>query len=338
MPSIRSNILCALSFGAAALLSPTTARAHFVLHSPASWSIETTGGAPEKAGPCGNEGNPVLARDDAGQPVVTTFQEGQMITVTITEATPHPGHYRVALSLNGADASDTVQASFPADPTPTQGPTNSGSMVCPGAAMSACGSIPIVSQTPAKIAEGWILGDNLNEHCSTALMGQKSFQVALPPGVTCKECVLQVIEFMSDHGAPCFYHHCANISIQGGNASDASTPSDATVGADASSSGSVSSGSASSGTFVSSGSTSGVSSGSVSTSGTSGSSGSSTSSGSTSPASGSAPATATSSNSSGCSVSARGAPSALVLAWLSAAAVTVLARRRRRLKRGGCAT
>jgi hypothetical protein len=34
--------------------------------------------------------------------------------------------------------------------------------------------------------------------------------------VTCDHCTLQVIEFMSQHGAPCFYHHCADISIKAG--------------------------------------------------------------------------------------------------------------------------
>jgi MYXO-CTERM domain-containing protein len=39
--------------------------------------------------------------------------------------------------------------------------------------------------------------------------------------------MLQVIEFMSNHGAPCFYHHCANITIEaGGGGNDASSPVD----------------------------------------------------------------------------------------------------------------
>lgn len=347
MPSLRSNILCALSFGAAALLSPATARAHFVLDAPGSWSVDNMGsGAPEKLGPCGNEGTPVPAKDDAGQPLVTAFQEGQMISVTITEVIFHPGHYRISLSLDWADAGDTVQSGFPADPMVMQGRTNSGSMVCPGAVVSTCGSVPIVAQTPSATPQGWILADNVFEHCQ-AFSGPQTIKVALPPGVTCKECVLQVLEFMSDHGlnpqGGCFYHHCANISIQGGGnmSSDAST--DATSSADASSSGSMSSGSVSSGTFVSSGSASGVSSGSTATSGTNvssgsatsgtaSSSGSSTSSGSASPASGSAPG-ATASNSSGCAVSPRGAASAMTLAWLSLAASTILIRRGRRGRR-----
>jgi uncharacterized protein (TIGR03382 family) len=38
--------------------------------------------------------------------------------------------------------------------------------------------------------------------------------------------VLQVVEFMSSHGAPCFYHHCANIKITT-NGADAGVPSEA---------------------------------------------------------------------------------------------------------------
>jgi MYXO-CTERM domain-containing protein len=38
--------------------------------------------------------------------------------------------------------------------------------------------------------------------------------------------VLQVVEFMSNHGAPCFYHHCADITIQAGGGNDASPPVD----------------------------------------------------------------------------------------------------------------
>src|SRR5262249_1447752 len=36
----------------------------------------------------------------------------------------------------------------------------------------------------------------------------------LPADVTCTQCTLQVLEYMSHHPAPCFYHHCADIAIQ----------------------------------------------------------------------------------------------------------------------------
>jgi hypothetical protein len=38
-------------------------------------------------------------------------------------------------------------------------------------------------------------------------------QVQLPAGFTCTNCVLQITEFMSAHDAPCYYHHCAIVTI-----------------------------------------------------------------------------------------------------------------------------
>jgi hypothetical protein len=342
MASIRSNALCALCSGAAIslFLSPTPAGAHFVLDGPPSWSVvNTADGRPEKLGPCGNEGTPVAAKDDAGRPLVTTFQEGQMITVTVTEVVFHPGHYRIALSLDWADAGDTLQSGFPADPLVTAGMSNSGTMLCPGiGAMMPCGSVPVVAQTPVSLSsvQAWILADNVFEHCKP-LSGPQSIKVALPPGVTCKECVLQVLEFMSDHGlnvpGGCFYHHCANISIQAGGTGpgDASAPSDATVSDDATKS--ASSGGSSTSSSSSSGSPSGgTSSGSSSSTGSSISSGSGGAPGDAD-VSGSSGASGTNgaqpSNSSGCSVCARHVPGGSALACFGLA-MGVMARRRRR--------
>src|SRR4029079_6121682 len=60
------------------------------------------------------------------------------------------------------------------------------------------------------------LGDNLSPK-TTARMGVQNFSVTVPEGLTCTNCTLQVIEFMSSHGlnvpGGCFYHHCANITI-----------------------------------------------------------------------------------------------------------------------------
>jgi hypothetical protein len=212
----------ALGLGAICALLPSPARAHFVLDAPASWSVtDPTTGLPEKLGPCGNEGPTVPAVDDAGAPIVTAFQEGGKITVTITEVVFHPGHYRIALSTNWADAGDTDQAGFPDDPVVTAGGTNSGTMVCPLSDDSVCGSVPIVQGTPVAVpGVGWILADDVFEHCDE-LTSPQTISLDLPPGVTCNECVLQVLEFMSDHGpnvpGGCFYHHCANISISTGS-------------------------------------------------------------------------------------------------------------------------
>jgi hypothetical protein len=74
-----------------------------------------------------------------------------------------------------------------------------------------------------------ILADNVLPH-SEPFDGPQTFTVTLPSDVTCTRCTLQIIEYMSHHGRPCFYHHCADISIQGGleTPTPTSTPSEAT--------------------------------------------------------------------------------------------------------------
>jgi hypothetical protein len=178
------------------------ADAHFVLGAPPSYdTIDPISGLPEKLGPCGNEDPQMLTS------VVTAFQEGQSITITIDEVVFHPGHYRVALAM----VSDHMQASFPDDPIPTPGLTSSGTMICAGGDTSACGSVPI--ENPPVFP---VIADNLFEHCAN-FAGPQSATITLPAGVTCDKCTLQVLEFMSDHGpnvpGGCFYHHCADITI-----------------------------------------------------------------------------------------------------------------------------
>jgi len=196
-------MLCAFALGAMGALAPAPAYAHYVLQSPASYdSIDPTTGLPEKLGPCGNEDPQMLTG------AVTAFQEGQSITITIDEVVPHPGHYRVALAMTP----DHMQASFPDDPVPTPGVTNSGTMTCSDGDMTACGSVPI--EDPPVFP---VLADNLFEHCMP-FAGPQSATIKLPAGVTCDKCTIQVLEFMSDHGpnvpGGCFYHHCADVSIR----------------------------------------------------------------------------------------------------------------------------
>lgn len=167
----------------ATLLAPHIATAHFVLRSPASWRVQDVLGDPQKLGPCGDEGAA------AATGAVTAFSPGETITITLDETIFHPGHYRVALAVGD-------RAELPAEPTVTAGAT-------------ACGSVPIM--TPPVFP---VLADGVLQHTSP-LSGTQSFQVTLPSDVTCAHCTLQVLEFMSSHGAPCFYHHCADISIGG---------------------------------------------------------------------------------------------------------------------------
>ncbi|HVM98107.1 MAG TPA: SCE4755 family polysaccharide monooxygenase-like protein [Candidatus Acidoferrales bacterium] len=179
LPMIR----CILLLSVAGVFVPVGARAHFILVEPDAWMSQDAVGLPEKVGPCGNEGG--------GTPTgkVTAFQPGQTIAVTIDEVIMHPGHYRVALAAND-------RGELPPEPVVTR----KGNDPCGSVAIEDLPSFPI-------------LADNVLPH-TQAFDAPQTFMVTLPSDVTCTKCTLQILEFMSNHSAPCFYHHCADISIQ----------------------------------------------------------------------------------------------------------------------------
>ncbi len=164
---------------------PRTAGAHFILEEPMSWQSQDELGLPQKLGPCGNE--------SGGTPtgVVTPYEAGQTINITVDEVITHPGHYRIALAVNDP-------GELPPEPTVT--PNN-----------TPCGTVPIDPSPTFPV-----LADGVFQH-TTAFTAPQTTQITLPSNVTCSHCTLQVIEFMSDHAlnnpGGCFYHHCANISI-----------------------------------------------------------------------------------------------------------------------------
>lgn len=166
----------------ASLAATSPAYAHFVLMQPSSWAKLDGGGNPQKSPPCGNEGTPVQSG------AVIEYKVGDTIPITIQETTYHPGHYRVSLAKD--------QASLPADP---DGDVVPGTMACGTLAINNSPTLPL-------------LADGLLVH-TKPFGAQQTAMVKLPAGMTCDPCVLQVVEFMSDHGAPCFYHHCSNIKI-----------------------------------------------------------------------------------------------------------------------------
>ena len=166
---------------AVATLLPSAAHGHFSLVSPPSWRILDVYGNPEKLGPCGDEG------DAPASGIVTPFAAGETITITLDETIFHPGHYRVALAIND-------RAALPAEPPVTPGAT-------------ACGSVPVMEPPVFPV-----LLDGALTH-TDPFSSIQSFEVTLPSDVSCSHCTLQVLEFMSDHPEPCFYHHCADISI-----------------------------------------------------------------------------------------------------------------------------
>ena len=182
----RRRLACSLSLLFALAAAAPVARAHFALRAPESWREQDAVGSPQKLGPCGDEG------EAAATGTVTAFAPGETITITLDELIFHPGHYRVALAVND-------RGELPAEPPVTPGDT-------------ACGSVPIMDPPIFPV-----LADGALVH-ATPFAGTQSFQVTLPADVSCTHCTLQVLEFMSNHGAPCFYHHCADISIGAGNA------------------------------------------------------------------------------------------------------------------------
>jgi MYXO-CTERM domain-containing protein len=154
---------------------------------PTSLAAQGDLGLPQKSAPCGQT-------DTGYTPVPTgvmnTYYQGQKIPLTVQEVIYHPGHYRIAIAAD--------QNSLPADPVVTPGAT-------------ACGTAQIMTNPMLPI-----VADDVLDHMSP-FSGPQTVQIQLPPNLTCTNCVMQTIEFMSDHGlnpqGGCFYHHCANISI-----------------------------------------------------------------------------------------------------------------------------
>ncbi len=188
---------------ASCILAAAPAHAHFKLDSPASRSVQDALGGPQKSSPCGESDATQGSDDSTPTNIVVALKAGGTVTVSITETVTHPGHYRVALAPD--------MASLPPEPT-----------VTPGTGF-ACGSAPIDANPQLPV-----LADGLFVHTSSFNGAQQTAQVQLPPGMTCTNCVLQVIEFMGDHGlnnpGGCFYHHCSIVNITA-DGPDAGAPS-----------------------------------------------------------------------------------------------------------------
>jgi hypothetical protein len=172
--------------------STTFAAAHYKLMSPASMTVQdTTYGSPQKQAPCGFSDTSATADNSTKTNAVTQVMTGGMLQVTINETIPHPGHYRVAIA-------QTI-AQLPADPVVTKVGTDD------------CGMTTIMN--PAVMP---VLADGLFPHTSS-FSGAQTAMVQLPAGFTCTNCVVQVIEYMKNHGlnnpGGCFYHHCATVTI-----------------------------------------------------------------------------------------------------------------------------
>jgi hypothetical protein len=176
----------------AALLIPAAAMAHFVLLSPSSHLVEDKLGNPQKAFPCGE--NDAIKGAQTG--VVSEVLGGELMHLKVQETVYHPGQYRVALAVNSLQE-------LPADPEPI---TREG----PKGPISVSGKIEKNPKPP-------ILIDGLFIHSTKAEPGSFWEAEILIPNINCKGCVIQVDQFMNEHGlntpGDFTYHHCAVVNI-----------------------------------------------------------------------------------------------------------------------------
>jgi hypothetical protein len=184
-----------------------SADAHFVLVSPAPSIVQNRLGDPQKLAPCGgvsaNPGRGTPANPGTPSGTVTEIKGGSSFHVLVSETVFHPGHYRVALAKTAAN--------LPPDPKVTTRDSERGPW-----SVSAEIQSPVVPP---------LLADGLFAHTERPA-GLVEADVNIP-NVNCKNCVLQVIQFMADHGknpdGDFSYHHCATVNIT----ADASKPIDA---------------------------------------------------------------------------------------------------------------
>jgi len=187
--SRRLRCLAAAVLSAAFAIAP--ASAHFVLETPAASLEQNVIGDPQKLGPCGG------TSQDPGTPTgaVTELTGGSTLHLKLREAVYHPGHYRVALARTAAR--------LPADPETL---TREGSS----------GPVSVSAQIAANPAPP-VLADGLFQHTEPPARGTFWEADLRVPNVDCKDCVVQVIQWMAEHGynpdGGYTYHHCATVSI-----------------------------------------------------------------------------------------------------------------------------
>jgi len=196
--SARVVRLLLASLAALATVVPAAVQAHFKLLEPASWLVESDRGDPQKLAPCGN--------DPKAQPsnAIGKAVGGSKLHLKVQETIYHPGHYRVALSVNSRNE-------LPADPETIERTTERGPQ-----------SVWAVIQSPPQVP---VIADGLFQHY-TRPPAPAAGATAPPmvweadielPNITCAKCTLQIIQFMAEHGynmpGGYSYHHCADVQI-----------------------------------------------------------------------------------------------------------------------------
>jgi hypothetical protein len=174
------------------------ADAHFRLLEPAAMLVDNERGDPQKAAPCGT------AADAKATGVIGKAVGGSMLHLKVQETVYHPGHYRVALAVNSV-------AELPPDPVTTERITERGPV-----------SVWAVIQSPPQAP---VIADGLFQHYTRPAAPAPGaprepvvFEADVPlPNITCPKCILQVVQFMAEHGynqpGGYSYHHCAELAI-----------------------------------------------------------------------------------------------------------------------------
>ena len=172
-------------------LSIAPVSAHFILEHPAASLAQNAIGDPQKLGPCGG------TSQDAGEPTgaVTELTGGTTLHLRLRETVFHPGHYRVALA--------PAEGRLPDDPETV---TRDG----PRGPISVSARIVADPEPP-------VLADGLFQHTERPAPGAFWEADLKVPNVDCTGCVLQVIQWMAEHGynpdGGYTYHHCAKVNI-----------------------------------------------------------------------------------------------------------------------------
>ena len=188
--SMRQPIQIMVAFAMAAAAVPVAVQAHFKLLEPASWQVESERGDPQKSAPCG--------LDPKGAPTNTIGKAvgGSKFHLKVLETIYHPGHYRVALSVNSREE-------LPADPMTFERTTERGPQ-----------SVWAVIQSPVQLP---VIADGLFQHYTRPATPQTYEADVQLPNISCPKCTIQVIQFMAQHGynqpGGYSYHHCADLEI-----------------------------------------------------------------------------------------------------------------------------
>lgn len=175
-----------LGIAVVGLLTSASASAHVEMLMPVPRLPGEEGGSALKEEPCGQETNGRTTK-------VTTFKPGQTIEIQMKEYIDHPGYYAVGFDPDGDD-----DLPFPLDPALAMSSKDNPQSLVNGTTILAVRPDPESSDCSAQP----------NKTCTVS--------VTLP-NMTCENCTLQLIQFMTDASmvANAYYYQCADIKLAG---------------------------------------------------------------------------------------------------------------------------